>query len=142
MKRSLIKTSMKKIFSSEAASACLPQGQSCLCEMDLQASSLPPSNLRSTTSGTSGPVSRCQLSFKRRDSASSMAFLAIWGRPVLMQAAIFRGISPTSSSHRDSMRSIMAEACSGVAKHDKIAMQLPKQNQRKSILAGLTFPMK
>nr|ACR36162.1 unknown [Zea mays] len=47
-----------------------------------------------------------------------------------------------SSCQRSSTRSSIASACSPVANDDRIAMKLPRQNQRKSILAGLTLPMK
>ncbi|CAA7396965.1 unnamed protein product [Spirodela intermedia] len=49
---------------------------------------------------------------------------------------IFKGISPTSSSHRDSIRSIIAMDCSGVASDERIATQLPSANHRKSILSN------
>uniref|UniRef100_A0A0A9DG38 Uncharacterized protein n=1 Tax=Arundo donax TaxID=35708 RepID=A0A0A9DG38_ARUDO len=46
------------------------------------------------------------------------------------------------SSHRSSMRSMMAAACSGVAREARMATQLPSANHRKSIRAGLTLPTK
>ncbi|GER55253.1 ribosome-recycling factor [Striga asiatica] len=50
-------------------------------------------------------------------------------------------MSPTSSSHLDSIKSMIATDCSCVASDERIATQFPKQNHRKSIFEGPTFPI-
>jgi len=89
---------------------------SSLDEMDFQASSLQPSMELSTRFGIYESASQCidqafrhniqarQLSFSNLVLASSMACLAIWGRPVLIHAAM-RGHKSTVMNSNPAIKS-------------------------------------